>query len=303
MLPGGRLTRAGKGSFAVWDTDKMPTHKGGKRVGKGKFNHDSWRDNECDEIQLSTGSKPTSTIKLADEDQTFAPVVLTLHEPSGHLLAGENARKTAGRYGCYALDLEDGGKKAFSVSPGDAGVFATGCSDGYARLYDVRHPTPVMTLDAGKSGEFCSAVQLVHPDGIPVVFTGGDRSQSIKTWDIRAPRHGRNALYAATECDHMDRNGYHHGYRRARIPTWARLYPEETGEDDDEDMDDEEYDSDDDDSEENWPENAYHSEDSFGYAYDAGEHTLLRYGFKEDPDMRELPIYGQATLEHDGGYW
>ncbi|KAI0719173.1 hypothetical protein C8T65DRAFT_803280 [Cerioporus squamosus] len=333
MLPGGRLTRAGKGSFAVWDTDKMPTHKGGKRVGKGKFKHDSWRDNECDEIELSTGSKPTSIIKLADKDQTFVPAVLTLHEPSGHMLAGENARKTAGRYGCYALDLVDGGKKvarylghggfveAFSVSPGDASVFATGCSDGYARLYDVRHPTPVMTLDAGKSGEFCSAVQLVHPDGIPVVFTGGERSQSIKTWDIRARAMvyelatgnnavralswdaKRNALYAATECDYMDRNGYHHGYRRARIPKWARLYPEEAGEDDDEDMDDEEYDSDDDDSEENWPENAYHSEDSFGYAYDAGEHTLLRYGFKEDPDMRELPIYGQATLEHDGGYW
>ncbi len=179
MLPEGRLTRAGEGSFAIWDIDKLPTHKGGKRVGKGKLSHDSWRDNENDEIELSTGSKPTSTIKLVDEDKSFAPVILTLHEPSGHVLAGENARKTAGRYGCYALDLEDGGKKvarylghggfveAFSISPGDANSFATGCSDGYARLYDVRHPTPTMTLDSGKSGEFCSAVQLIHPDGIP----------------------------------------------------------------------------------------------------------------------------------------
>ncbi len=131
------------------------------------------------------------------------------------------------------------------------------------------------------------------------MFTGGDRSQSIKAWDIRARAMvyelatgnnavralswdaKRNALYAAAECDYMDRNGYHHGYRRARIPKWAQLYPQEAGEDDDDDddddMDDEEYDSDDDDGEENWPENAYHSEDSFGYAYDAGEHTLRQF--------------------------
>ncbi|RPD72488.1 hypothetical protein L226DRAFT_588175, partial [Lentinus tigrinus ALCF2SS1-7] len=334
MLPGGRLARAGTGSFAVWDVDKLATHKGGKRVGKGKLNVDSWRDNDNDEIERSTGSKATSTIKLPDSDKTFGPVTLALHEPSGLMLAGENARKTAGRYGCYALDLENGGKKVarylghggfvetFSISDGDANVFATGRSDGYARLYDVRHPTPTMTLDSGRSGEFCSAVQLIHPDGIPVVFTGGDRSQSIKTWDIRtcamvyelatgnnAVRaiswdEKRNTLYAATECDYMDRNGYHHGYRRGRIPKWARLNPQEAGTDDEEDMYDEEYDSDDyDDDGENWPEDAHHSEDSFGYAYDAGENTLLRYEFKEDPDTRELPIYGQATLERDDGYW
>ena len=129
-----------------------------------------------------------------------------------------------------------------------------------------------------------------------VVFTGGDRSQSIKTWDVRARAmvyelatgnnavralswdEKRNALYAATECDYMDRLGYYHGYRRARIPKWARLDPAGTDDDGEEDMDDEEYDSDDyDDDGENWPKNAYHSEDSFGYAFDAGEHTLCEY--------------------------
>ena len=184
MLSDGRLVRAGSGSFALWDLDKLATHEGGRRVGRGKFDVDSWRD-DSEEIENSTGSKPTSTIKLAGEGGTFAPATLALHEPSGFMLAGENARKTPGRYGCYALDLANDGKKvarylghggfveAFSISSGDANVFATGCSDGYARLYDVRHPTPVITLDAGKSGEFCSAVQLIHPDGVPGTFEPG----------------------------------------------------------------------------------------------------------------------------------
>ena len=180
VLPGERIARAGKGGIAVWDMAALATHKGGKRVGAGKLNtEDSWRDNEYNEIERSTGSAPSRTIQFAQEDKDFAPAVWQLHEPSGHMLAGENARRTAGRYGCYALDLEDGGKKVtrflghggnvdtFAISDGDPNVFFTGCSDGCVRMYDVRHPLPVLTLDAGKSGEFCSAVQFVHPDGIP----------------------------------------------------------------------------------------------------------------------------------------
>ena len=69
----------------------------------------------------------------------------------------------------------------------------------------------------------------------------------------------------------MDRLGHTHGYRPARIPGWARLDPEEdmeTGEDD------EEYDDEDDDHEHCWPDDAYHGEMFFGYAYDAGDHRL-----------------------------
>ena len=30
--------------------------------------------------------------------------------------------------------------------------------------------------------------------------------------------------------------------------------------------------------------------------------VLVRYGFKEDPDIAELPEYGQASLDGDN-YW
>ena len=95
------------------------------------------------------------------------------------MLTGENAQRDKGHYGFYALDLDNGGRKAkrflghggmvdaISVSDGDANIFATGCSDGYARLYDVRHPLPVVTYNQGKQSEMCDAVELVHPDGIP----------------------------------------------------------------------------------------------------------------------------------------
>lgn len=72
----------------------------------------------------------------------------------------------------------------------------------------------------------------------------------------------------------MDRLGYYHGYRRARIPRWAQRVPEEVDPGMDVDDEDEEYDSEDDDNEENWPERAYHDESFFGYAYDAGDHVL-----------------------------
>ena len=120
----------------------------------------------------------------------------------------------------------------------------------------------------------------------------------MKMWDIRAEEcvyelstgnnavtglawdGTRSALYVATECRYLNRMGLRTGYRRARIPKWARLdlAGADTGDDGEEDRDDEEYDSDDyDDDGENWPKNAYHSEDSFGYAFDAGEHTLREY--------------------------
>ncbi|KAI0351722.1 hypothetical protein OH77DRAFT_1523848 [Trametes cingulata] len=350
VLPGGRVVRAGKGGAAVWNLDEMGTHEKG-RVGKGRISlEDVWRDHENDDIERSTGSAPSTTVAFAET--AFEPMTWKLHDPTGHLLCSENARQTE-RYGCYALDLEAGGKKvsrflghggtihAFSVSESDVNVFATACSDGCARLYDVRTSLPVMTLNAGSSREFCMAVQLVHPDGIPTVFTGGDRSQSIRLWDIRAGAavfelatgnnsvcalawdDVRSTLYAATECPGEDRNGYTHDYRPAKIPRWAELVPEgrrnpfvnlnhadmdvdeieDEDEEEDECSDEYEYDSlEDDDGEHYWPKDAYHSENHFGYAYDAGEHMLLRYHFKEDPNLKVLPEYGRAAPSRDA-YW
>ncbi|KAI0750113.1 hypothetical protein C8Q80DRAFT_1269875 [Daedaleopsis nitida] len=293
VLPGGRIPRAGKGGVAIWDVKTLATHQGGKLVGEGKLNiDDPWRD-DCEE-----------TVERS-----------TLHDPSGHVLAADNAQRNSGRYGCYALDLESNGKKvmrflghggevdAFSISTGDANVFVTGCSDGYARLFDMRHPLPVMTLNPGGRIESCEAVSFIHPDGVPVVYTAGPRSASVKAWDIRVrastyelatgntavralswdAKH--NALYVAAECTYMGRNGNHFGYRRAKIPRWAREFVEETepGMDVDED-------------EENWPERAYRQESFFGYAYDAGDHVL------QDPDVKEIPEYGRGELEW-GDFW
>ena len=183
VLPDGRIVRAGKGGFALWNVEELATHRGGKRVGRGRFStEDSLRDNDLDEIERSVGSAPTTTVKFAAGDEAFAPATWHLHEPSGRMLVGENGRESHA-YGCYMIDLGEGGRKVtrflghggnaiegFSTSVGDANVFATACADGYARLYDIRHPLPVLTIDAGKRGEFCTSVQFVHPDGIPSRF-------------------------------------------------------------------------------------------------------------------------------------
>ncbi|OSC97741.1 hypothetical protein PYCCODRAFT_1447858 [Trametes coccinea BRFM310] len=329
VLPDGSVVRAGKGGAALWNLDALETHERG-RVGRrlrldGLFT----RDNDNNEIERSTGSAPTTTLAFAEKD--FRPAVWYRHAPTGHLLCAEDARETS-HYGCFAIDLEQNGKKVtrflghggnvhcFSTSDGDAHTFATASSDGFARLFDVRRPLPVMTLDAGQSSEFCMAVQLIHPDGVPTVFTGGQRSECIKTWDIRARaivyelatgNNGvealawdgvRNTLYAATECSGMDRLGYTHDYRPAKIPRWADLCPDASHnphgmavDEEDDAAGDDEYDSmEEDDYERYWPKDAHHSEKHFGYAYDAGEHVLLRYQFKEDPDTTLLPEYGQA---------
>ncbi|KAL1940228.1 hypothetical protein VTO73DRAFT_9180 [Trametes versicolor] len=328
VLPGGRIVRAGKGGAALWNLSTLETHRGGRRVGRGKFKvEDSWRD-DGGEIERSTGSAPSTTVKFAQKGLT--PAGWHLHAPSGHLLSAENSHRSE-KYGCYALDLEAGGKIAsrflghggnvndFSTSAGDANAFLTACADGYARLYDVRHPLPVMTIDSGKSSEFCEAAALVHPDGIPTVFTGGYRSQSIKTWDIRARAlvyelstgntavhtlawdDRRATLYAGTECDYRDRLGGTYDYRGAHIPRWAERQPGERSETD---ADADGYNSaEDSDGEHCWPKRAPHDEKAFGYAYDAGDHVFLRYRFKEDADRTVLPEYGQAREEYGYGGW
>lgn len=87
----------------------------------------------------------------------------------------------------------------------------------------------------------------------------------------------------------MDRNGYHHDYRRAKISKRQRatqdssggssLEPEIVDDDGDEDYEsdeDDEEDEEDDDVDECWPEKAMHLEDYYEYPFDAGEHTLCK---------------------------
>lgn len=342
VLPG-RLIRAGRGAVGVWTLDKLPTHgdKGTKRIGE-RFNaEDSWRD-DPEAIESSCGSPVGTVIKL--EDNTLYPAVWAAHPAQkGVMICAADPSKT-NTYSTVAVDLEGGGKSvaryighgaelsaggiAVSASPeGDKNVFVTACMDGLARLYDVRHPLPVLSMDCGNRSEGCPAAVLIHPDGIPTVFTGGEAKEHIKMWDIRARAAvyemstGNNAvvgmawdaqhnsLYAATECRYMDRMGNSLEYRRGKVPIEQReninqnqSQHDGVEEEDDgveEDMEDEEEDDDDDDdlNMRCWPKKAYHDEDFFGYMFDAGEHRIYRYAFKEDADTRVLPVYGNAHLE------
>ncbi|CUA78533.1 hypothetical protein RSOLAG22IIIB_13211 [Rhizoctonia solani] len=329
MLPNGSLARAGKGGASVFDIQMLPTHgpDGDAIIGNTIQNFDTWRD-EDDEIERSSGSLPSSHIKFFDqpnfEPHLWQPLVST---PST-VLCAEKARKT-GVFDCIGIDLETGKTishylghgdeiSAFSVSPSDPQLFLTACGDGFVRLFDLRRPLPAVTLDACGLKEGCEAAALVMPDGIPTVFTGTGKSEQIKLWDVRARAcvyelsTGNNAveslawdahnncLYAATQCSYIDRLGNHHDYRYAKIPKSQRS---------DTDVDyDEEGEGDDDDDEEGpidgercWPKEAWHTEDYFGYLFDAGDHSIIRYTFKEDPNYSVVPLYGNATI--GGSHW
>ncbi|CAE6460958.1 unnamed protein product [Rhizoctonia solani] len=323
MLPNGSLARAGKGGASVFDIKVLPTHgpDGDAIIGKTIQEFDTWRDEE-DEIERSSGSLPSSHIKFFD-DPNFEPHLWQpLISAPSTVLCAERARRS-GVYDCVGIDLETGKTTsyylghgdeitAFSVSPTDPQLFLTACGDGFARLFDLRRPLPVTTLDACGLQEGCEAATLVMPDGIPTVFTGTTKSEQIKLWDVRAracvyelstgnntveslawDAHN-NCLYAATKCNYMDRLGNHHDYRYAKIPKSQRSNQGVDDEDDDEDDDDDDEGATD--GERCWPKDAWHTEDYFGYLFDAGDHSIIRYAFKEDPSPSVVPLYGNATV-------
>ncbi len=109
VLPGGRIARAGKGGMAIWDLTTLETHRGGGRVGTSTLRVDvSWRDDGGSGIEHSTGSAPTTTMSFIQADLT--PSGGHHHTPTGHMLCGENSLYSTPRSGCYAIDLEAGGK-------------------------------------------------------------------------------------------------------------------------------------------------------------------------------------------------
>ncbi|KAG8708519.1 hypothetical protein FRC08_018857 [Ceratobasidium sp. 394] len=312
ILPNGTIIRAGKGRAAVWNIDSLETHgeTGQGIVGK---KHESMVEitdrDDPEDIELSTGSSATSHIKFIDNsDLSMARWEPLVQAPSTMICHPDN-------YQCFTIDLEHGGTITarylghggkvhdLSISGADPQVFLTACSDGFARLFDLRSPLPVLTFDACGQSEFCDAAVLAHPDGIPTIFTGTGKSEQIKVWDVRARtpvyeiatgnnrvqslawEPNRHCLYAATECDYQDRHGYRHEYRHSR--KWK-----------DEDIDEEDFEID----TPAWPEKAWHDENYFGYAFDAGEHRIYRYAFKEDPDPSIMPEYGDASVNESSRY-
>ncbi|KAJ7609224.1 hypothetical protein DFH06DRAFT_1247643 [Mycena polygramma] len=326
-LAPGLLIRAGKGSVGVWDLGALPTHgpNGRARIGRRFDTSNSWRD-EDDKLEASSGSDPTSTITLADSQ--LAPEQWHAHPTfSGTMLCGMDT-KGSYDYSCVSLDLEHGGKtvarylghggntRAFSTSAVDPTVFLTAASDGHARLYDHRMVLPVLSLRAGTGGDDCMGVVLTHPDGIPTIFTGAARDQIIRLWDVRAQKMvyelstgnsavvgmtwdaPRSTLYVATQCDNMNRLGDNFDYRHVKRPriswSWESLEREDS----------DGYDSEDewDDDGPCWPKNAGNAEDYFGHLFDAGDHRLFCYAFKDQPDPSILPEYGEARVYNDGSW-
>ncbi|KAJ6596299.1 hypothetical protein DFH09DRAFT_1407418 [Mycena vulgaris] len=261
---------------------------GKARIGHKLDTSDSWRD-EDNELEESSGSDPTGTISLADPQ--LEPAQWHAHPSApATMLCGIDVAKS-NDYSCISLDLEYGGRtvsryighggetRAFSASAGDPNVFLTAASDGQARLYDRRVTLPVLTLRAGSGEDDCAGVVLVHPGGVPTVFTGAAHDQVIRLWDVHP---------LSTSRPPADRLGGNFDYRRAKIPHFSR---NSDGDEEDED----EWGSDDDEAP-CWPKKAEHAEDYFGHLFDAGNRRILRYAFKEQPDLSILPEYGEASL-------
>ncbi|KAI0789846.1 hypothetical protein C8Q75DRAFT_126910 [Abortiporus biennis] len=345
-IAGGRIIRCGKGSAKMWVLDQLETHgkSGNKKIGKGRINtENSWRDQDNgDEIELSTGSNAHG--KISFEDPALKISTALWIGSNNTILCAEEGRENPSRYSCTTVDLEHQGKRVaryiglggtteqLTTSEGDPNSFVASSSDGYVRLYDFRHPCPVLTLDGESSSSTVYCASYIHPNGIPTLFTGGTRTEAIRVWDVRARKlvydlstgntevHAlawdsqRSTLYAATECNYMDRMGSTFDYRVARTPKFIRKREREqfkaqhgggNAEGEDEEMDDEDYDDDDDDDEDEeigWPNRAYHDEGFFGQMYDAADHSLLRYAFKEDADPTVTPASGYAYPGGDDGW-
>ncbi|KAF7796460.1 hypothetical protein EIP86_007637 [Pleurotus ostreatoroseus] len=336
VLSGGRLIRAGQGCAAVWTLDKLDTHgeSGYEMIGEEEYEipeYSMWGH----EIEQSTGSVAHTTIKFADPK--FKPSEWLLHNPTAYMLCAERRGKydsgtsntTDGR-GCVSFDLQTGNAvtrysgrdcqvSAFSTSDGDPNTFATAGTDGYARIFDIREPLSQLKVIADKRNLECYALALAYPDGIPVLFTGGENAECVRVWDLRAKKvvyelaTGNNAvitlawdahrstLYASTACDYVDQRGYFHGYRHYKVPKLPGVprkrlvqpdddvYMGEEGDEYDSDYDDENY-------ERLWPANATHLEDYFGHPFDAGEHRLYRYRFKKDANLEILPKFGEDIM-------
>ncbi|KAF8598053.1 hypothetical protein BDV93DRAFT_610081 [Ceratobasidium sp. AG-I] len=326
VLPNGTIVRAGDGEAAVWDINSLPTHgpKGKRRIGNRINIQNVWRD-DPEAIERSSGSVPTSRIKFVDQPTLSPGTWESLPQAPSTMICSTRCGSTP-EYWCLSIDLAHGGKTVaryighggimgdLSVSDGDPNVFLTGCTDGFARLFDVRRPLPVCTFDVCARREACNSVALGHPDGIPIAFTGTGKTQHVTAWDIRAraaiyelstgnnevnalawdPK--RNTLFAATECSYMDTAGFRHGYRPGTKCEMNLGKPSTQNQNRKHEEEEEEDGDDDDDYERCWPDLAWHFEDYYEYPFDSGNHRVFRYAFKENPDTSILPEYGDVRV-------
>ena len=178
ILPDGRLARAGKGKMAIWNLDTLEKHQDnpGTLIGEGTVNLDySWRDSHR-RIERSSGSKADSVVAFA-YDPEYEPGAWHWHAPSQLMLCAEKAEERKS-FACISMDVERGQRVArylghgyeverFATSVAEPNVFWTAGGDGYARMFDVRRPLPVLTFDTGVQSEACADIVYIHPDAIP----------------------------------------------------------------------------------------------------------------------------------------
>ncbi|CAE6377256.1 unnamed protein product [Rhizoctonia solani] len=309
-LPNGTILRAGRAAVAVWVIDQLDTHgsKGNSLVGK-RLNIDEYDEelDECAPIDESGGTPRASHIFFSDEP-TLEPDLWERLPDSSTVVCAESYSDSEGSRSCLTIDFEHNGKTVtvfkghrdtisdFSTNTADPRAFLTACRDGYARLFDIRQPYPVIEFKAGHQYD-CRSVALAYPDDIPTVFTGTDRREQVKVWDVRARaciyelatgnnRIGSlswdaagNSLFAYTSCDYKNKSRSYQ-YRQADIPRRGDAsHPNNTSQSS---------------KLRCWPRQAWHTEDYFEYAFDAGEDRVYRYAFKEEPDRYILPEYGNA---------
>ncbi|KAF9026060.1 hypothetical protein BDZ89DRAFT_49751 [Hymenopellis radicata] len=299
VLPDGKLVRAGKGKLAVWKLDKQPTHgPDGKKVIGKTMDVDEDDDGDADNIEPSSGTRPSSKVRLdsALKDWNIKNWVAHPSLPGTMITSAKNqcalisidiahGRKTGTKY------IGQGGMaRAFSTDPSAApNAFVTGCEDGEIRLWDTRQPLPVLTMEVGHGA--MPSVALAHPDGVPTIFGGSVKAEVIKVYDVRGRQmvyelatgnnqvvglawdRTRSTLWAATECNYLD--PYRNPYRSVKLPGYIKSRLNE---------DSSVYGR-------SWPNNAYHLENYFGDILNTGAHTTLRFQFKPDADPCVVPPY------------
>ncbi|KAJ7458897.1 hypothetical protein FB451DRAFT_1372109 [Mycena latifolia] len=238
----------------------------------------TWRDDD-DEIETSSGSPSTSVLNFADPK--LAPAVWHAHPSLPATI------HTAGTTRSSRLISSS----EFSTSAANPNAFMTAANDEHMRLHDTRLPLPFLRPEEYGARSLISR--------LPAVFAGSTNDEVVRLWDIRARKMvyelptGNNAVNgmvwdAAHRALFMDRNGYTSDYRRARLPSIMLPEPEPRGRmpnyDDEGSFD------------KCWPKHAIHSEDYGDAVFDAGNHLILRYAFRDDADPTVSPPYGTATL-------
>ncbi|KAJ6627741.1 hypothetical protein B0H10DRAFT_2210258 [Mycena sp. CBHHK59/15] len=266
------LIRAGKNFAWVWGPECLQTRTQGSAI-----------------------IKPTGMIKWFDPN--MSPRVWHPHPnlPTNMLacLEGDSeivdlSGKTGMRY------LGHGGKPTgFSTSDGDPNVFLTAASDGYAQLFNTRMNLPVLSLRAGTINGRCAGL-LIHPDGVPIVFTGAFEDQVIRLWDVRMRKMvyelstgnngvsgmtwdtARSTLYAVTTNPSTVEQDKDRKAWNALHPTLADNPEGALGQTES--------------ISKIWPTNPAHPADYFCHQFNEGSHRIFQYAFKEWPDPSIPPV-------------